>query len=71
MSDNIFENVKLTEVLILSLKPGDVVIFKVDRHLSESVTAKLHEQIRSFIPKNKILILEPQFGIEVLRTEEI
>lgn len=66
-----FENVKLTEVLILSLKPSDIVIFKVEQRLSESTTAKLHAQIRSFVPNNKIVILEPEFDIEILRTENI
>ena len=59
----------------LELRPGDVVVVKVDRrHLTPEVAQRLHAAVRTALSddeRNKVLILDAEVELSVLTKAEI
>jgi hypothetical protein len=61
----------LPRVRILSVRPGDVLVLKTDRALSEEETHLAREILQREFPGHRGIILDDGAELEVVRAEEI
>ena len=67
MSDRI--EIKMLDMQVLSLKPGDVVVLRHPGKLSDIAFAIMRESIQPLFPDNKIMLLEEGASISVIRDD--
>ena len=64
----------ITEIQRLSLKPGDVLVLKVDRQISDEVSQRLKanmlEHIEPLLPGVKCIVLGAELSFEVITHDE-
>lgn len=65
-----FEEIKFIDGQILSLKPDDIVVLRMKGHLREEHYERLKQSVK-LIMSNKVMILEDDMQISVLRIEEL
>jgi len=65
-----FEEIKFIDGQILSLKPDDIVVLRMKGKLPEAAYERMKLQLKDQFP-NKVMILEDDMQISVLRIEEL
>ena len=65
-----FEEIKFIDGQILSLKPDDIVVLRLKGHLRDEQYERLRLSIKPIV-SNKVMILEDDMQISVLRIEEL
>jgi hypothetical protein len=61
--------IKMVDMSVLSLRPGDVVVLRCGGKISDNLYAILKETIKPHFPNNKVIILEQGMEISVLRDD--
>lgn len=62
-------NEKEIESLYLDVKESDVILFKVPRKISVDAKLRIKENLQQIFPKNKIIIMNADIEIGVIRDE--
>lgn len=57
------------DAAVVSLKPGDVVLYRVPGAINNAIRAHLVEMLEAVFPNNEIIILENGADVAVLRPE--
>jgi len=65
-----FEEIKFIDGQILSLKPDDIVVLRIKGHLRDEQYERMKESVKA-VMSNKVMILEDDMQISVLRIEEL
>jgi len=65
-----FKEIEFIDGQILSLKPDDIVVLRLKGHLRDEQYERLRLSIKPILP-NKVMILEDDIQISVLRIEEL
>lgn len=58
------------KVRVLNLQPGDTIVLRHPKHLSDLATDRLKQQMEELFPENKVIILEEGMDIKVTRTRK-
>jgi hypothetical protein len=61
--------VHVVEAAITSLKPGDVVVCRVNHHLNDVERYKVMKFLKQKFASNQTLLLTPDMDVEVIRAE--
>ncbi len=54
---------EIVDVRRLRLNPGDVVVVKVQGHLSRMAEQNIKDELKTVVPDNKVLVVEA--GVEI------
>lgn len=66
-----FEEFKLTEAVILSLQPNDIICMKVKYKCNDKMYAYLSESLGKVLPEGvKVVILEEGAELSIIRVQE-
>lgn len=57
------------EVKILRLQPGDTIVCRTERRLTDEEFAKIGENLKRCFPDSRVAVLDGGATIEVLRAE--
>ena len=63
------ELLDVTEVERLALKPGDILVLKCPRNVTDAEFNEISAQFRAQLPDTQVLVLEGGMDIAVLRAE--
>lgn len=58
------------EIRRLDLKPGDILIIKAPRPISDAAAQCLRQQLDKVVPGHKALVLDRGYSIEAIRPAE-
>ena len=59
--------IKITEVEIIRVQPGDIVVFKAEEIISDRSRAEIMENLVKLFPGNQCIILDNNSDITMLR----
>ena len=61
----------IAEGQMLSLQPGDILVFQTKRRLDMATTDRIGDQLGHVFPDNKAVILGPDDELSILRRQEV
>lgn len=60
----------IEEIKVMRLLPGDTLVLRVDRAISQEVADRITKTVEPLIPEGvKVLVLERGMSLEVVRAE--
>jgi hypothetical protein len=69
------EEVKMSEVKVLRLYPGDILVFRIDEPASQEAIEHAHKSVEVWLKKhglkNRVMILSAGLDIEIVREESL
>lgn len=65
------EHLEVQDVTRVALRPGDVIVLRTRRRASYEVCVRLMDQCRLIWPDNKVVVLDPDYDLEVVGPETI
>ena len=60
------DDIKITEINVLSMAPGDTLVAHIDRHPTANEAEHISGVLRRVFPDNKVLVLSPGMKFEVV-----
>ncbi len=60
----------IAEGQVLSLEPGDILVFQTKRRLDMATAARIRDELGQVFPDNKTAILGPDDELSILRRQE-
>lgn len=55
----------------MELKPGEFLVMRFKRHISQKEADNLRENVRGFLPNNKVLVFDGDVDLSVLAPVQI
>jgi hypothetical protein len=67
--DQLIERIKLGEVqvAVMNLQPGDIIVVKSDKEISNAAWTRLTEEFKTIFPNNLIIAMEDSLDLAIVR----
>ncbi len=61
----------ISEVKIMNLRDGDIIVFKSPKPLTQDIIDALIEQTQAHWPAHKVVVLEDGLDLEIVKVETV